>query len=112
MNAAQWLALLAAVAAPSLAISWLAAWWLRRQAPRWGLIDRPAARKVHAEPTPLGGGLAIWLGVVLPLAVGQVTLFAWRADSARVEAWLTGWPLGSGIGKRSLYPRTPRMWPM
>ena len=105
MNAAQWLAFLAVVAAPSLAISWLAAWWLRRLAPRWGLVDRPAARKVHTEPTPLGGGLAIWLGVVLPLAVGQILLSVWHANPPAVEAWLSGWPLGEIIR-----PHLPGLW--
>jgi UDP-GlcNAc:undecaprenyl-phosphate/decaprenyl-phosphate GlcNAc-1-phosphate transferase len=32
------------------------------------MVDHPAARKVHVTPTPLGGGLAIWLAVVMPLA--------------------------------------------
>ncbi len=33
---------------------------VRRLAVRVGLIDRPARRKMHAEPTPLGGGIAIF----------------------------------------------------
>ncbi len=57
---------------PSLLISLVATALLRRMAPRWGLIDRPAARKVHATPTPLGGGIAIWLGIVVPLLLGLV----------------------------------------
>ena len=36
-----------------------------------GLVDRPGQRKIHAAPMPTGGGLAIWLGIVVPLAVGQ-----------------------------------------
>lgn len=43
---------------------------MRRLAPKWGLMDHPAARKVHVVPTPLGGGIGIWLGVVLPLLGG------------------------------------------
>lgn len=60
---------------PSLLVAWLSAYLIRRWAPRWGLVDKPGARKVHNTPTPLGGGLAVWLGVVLPLAAG--TLCAW-----------------------------------
>ena len=48
---------------------------MRRWAPRWGLVDQPAARKVHTTPTALGGGVGIWLGVVLPIAIAQ--LAAW-----------------------------------
>ncbi|OSM02366.1 MraY family glycosyltransferase [Magnetofaba australis] len=36
---------------------------LRRIAPRLGLMDRPDARKRHAVPTPLVGGLALNIGV-------------------------------------------------
>jgi len=39
----------------------------RRMAPRWGLLDRPGGHKGHAAPVPLGGGVAIWLSVVLVL---------------------------------------------
>jgi UDP-GlcNAc:undecaprenyl-phosphate GlcNAc-1-phosphate transferase len=60
---------------PSLLVAWSAGFVVRRLAARWGLLDRPnAARKVHTVPTPLGGGLAIWLGVVLPFAAGQIVL--------------------------------------
>lgn len=45
---------------------------VRRWAPRWGLVDRPGPRKVHETVTPLGGGIAIWLAVVIPLAAGSV----------------------------------------
>ena len=55
---------------------------MRVVAPRVGLVDAPdAARKVHTTPTPLGGGVAVHLGVVLPL-VGAVLL---------AEGVLTGW---------------------
>ena len=60
---------------PSLVVSWAAAYYIRRRAPRWGLVDEPGARKVHTTPTPLGGGLAIWLGVIAPLAIGHLVLW-------------------------------------
>ncbi len=60
---------------PSFLIAWLAAFIVRRLAPGWGLVDQPGTRKVHVTPTPLGGGLAIWLGVMLPFAVGQIVLW-------------------------------------
>jgi UDP-GlcNAc:undecaprenyl-phosphate/decaprenyl-phosphate GlcNAc-1-phosphate transferase len=66
-----------AVALPGLIVSWITALVLRRLAPRWGLVDQPGHRKVHTRTTPFGGGLAIWAGVVVPLAVGQVLLWSW-----------------------------------
>ena len=46
----------------------------RRWAPRFGLVDRPGGHKEHAIPTPLGGGVAIWLTLILVLALGAVGL--------------------------------------
>jgi UDP-GlcNAc:undecaprenyl-phosphate/decaprenyl-phosphate GlcNAc-1-phosphate transferase len=60
---------------PSLVVCWAAAFAVRRLGPRWGLVDRPGHRKIHSAPMPTSGGLAIWLGIVLPLAVGQGALW-------------------------------------
>jgi UDP-GlcNAc:undecaprenyl-phosphate GlcNAc-1-phosphate transferase len=101
----QWIIFFAAAVAPSLAISCAAAFWLRRIAPRWGLVDRPGARKVHTTPTPLGGGIAIWLGVLAPFAIGQLVLWVWHADPARFEHWLEAWP-----ALRFVQPHLPGLW--
>lgn len=69
---------------PSFVVSLAAAYVVRRLAPRLGLVDRPGHRKVHSVPTPLGGGLAIWLGVLVPLAVGQLCLTLVETDSSGV----------------------------
>lgn len=68
----NWLILSAAL--PSLLVSLSTAWLVRRGAARWGLLDRPSHRKVHSTPTPLGGGLAVFAGLVLPLACGYLVL--------------------------------------
>lgn len=44
----------------------------RRVAPRLGLVDRPGGRKAHPRPTPLGGGVAIWLTMALTLGAGAL----------------------------------------
>ncbi len=75
MSGTQLLILIGGAVVPSLVVSWGAAYLIRRRAAAWGFVDRPAARKVHSTPTPLGGGLAIWLGVVVPFAMGQLVLF-------------------------------------
>jgi UDP-GlcNAc:undecaprenyl-phosphate GlcNAc-1-phosphate transferase len=53
---------------PSFLVSVSVTALMRWAAPRVGLVDQPAARKVHKVPTPLGGGIGIVCGVVLPLA--------------------------------------------
>jgi UDP-GlcNAc:undecaprenyl-phosphate GlcNAc-1-phosphate transferase len=90
----NWLVALAAM--PSLLVSWAIAFAVRAIAPRWGLVDHPGERKVHSHPTPFGGGVAIWAGVVAPLAIAQVPLRIWaRAyyqdpSAARFEGWGLG----------------------
>ncbi|MFI4874097.1 MAG: MraY family glycosyltransferase [Blastopirellula sp. JB062] len=47
---------------------------MRANAQRWGLIDQPNDRKVHVSPTPLGGGIGIWIGLVGTLALAQIAV--------------------------------------
>jgi UDP-GlcNAc:undecaprenyl-phosphate GlcNAc-1-phosphate transferase len=70
---------------PAFWVSFLATGAMRLLSPRLGLIDRPSARKVHVVPTSLGGGVGIWAGVVIPLAVAQLLIFTMRPQ---IEAWL------------------------
>jgi len=39
-----------------------------------GLTDRPNHRKQHSEPTPLIGGLAIYLAIILTLSLSHINL--------------------------------------
>jgi UDP-GlcNAc:undecaprenyl-phosphate/decaprenyl-phosphate GlcNAc-1-phosphate transferase len=97
---------LAAALVPSLVIALTAAYGVRRWAPRWGLIDKPGARKVHIAPTPLGGGLAIWLAVILPFAAGQVLL--WLIAGGLVSRrWL---PAQAQLHLDGLLLQTPLLW--
>lgn len=51
---------------------------LMRFAVRWDLIDHPGHRKVHDHPTPLVGGLAMFLTLlVLQALVGHVPFQSW-----------------------------------
>lgn len=60
---------------------------MRSLAPRWGLLDQPNARKVHVIPTPLGGGVGILLGVLLPLIALQ-GLAWWIGRGDAPPGWL------------------------
>jgi UDP-GlcNAc:undecaprenyl-phosphate GlcNAc-1-phosphate transferase len=71
---------------PSMLIAWAAAFVVRRHGPRWGLVDQPGKRKVHSRPTPTGGGLAIWLGVVGTFALGQLALWVWSTAGQGANA--------------------------
>ncbi|MES2789324.1 MAG: MraY family glycosyltransferase, partial [Planctomycetota bacterium] len=87
---------------PACLVSCFGTGLMRRLAPRWGLMDQPAARKVHLIPTPLGGGIGIWLGVVAPLVGGL--LVAWSIPYfPALKEWLPAeiWPHLDGIRFRS-----------
>ena len=55
--------------------------WL---SPRIGFTDKPGGRKIHANPKPLGGGVAITAGLLLPLLAGVVALTV-RGDTVAVD---------------------------
>src|SRR3954466_7246582 len=55
------------LAVGSFVISWIVTFAMIRIAPWIGFVDKPGHRKIHSNPKPLGGGVAIFVGVVLPL---------------------------------------------
>ena len=90
--------LIAACFGSALLVSIVATRIVRQLAPKLGLIDQPAARKVHVTPTPLGGGIGIWLGVVIPLAAAH--LMVWLiAQQDQPPKWLPEefWPHLDGM---------------
>ena len=66
---------------------------VRALALRVGMVDRPGPRKVHLQPIPMLGGLAIYAGVVLAM------LFLVEGP-ARAQVWgiLTGATLIAAVG--------------
>jgi UDP-GlcNAc:undecaprenyl-phosphate/decaprenyl-phosphate GlcNAc-1-phosphate transferase len=77
---------IAASVVPSFLVAVVGSFVMRRMAVRWGLVDQPNHRKVHVTPVPLGGGVAIALGVVLPFAIGTIMLLA--MDDAALLRWV------------------------
>ena len=49
----------------ALAITGVSTPWFRRTAIALGFVDAPDSRKVHTDPTPLLGGVAIFIGAIL-----------------------------------------------
>jgi UDP-GlcNAc:undecaprenyl-phosphate GlcNAc-1-phosphate transferase len=62
--------LILSLALVSFTISWVGTLTMKRLAPRIGFVDKPGARKIHVNPRPLGGGVAIFWAFVLPVLVG------------------------------------------
>ncbi len=66
------------VAGFAAVVTWLATPVVIRLAHRFGAVDRPEARKVHATPIPSMGGLAMWAGFVAALLLSsQLPRFGW-----------------------------------
>src|SRR5690349_24228772 len=83
MDSNSLLAFVAASIAPSLIVALISTYIVRANAARWGLIDQPSERKVHTTPTPRGGGLAVWFGVLFVFAIGYLALwYVSQSDSA------------------------------
>ncbi|HRX77748.1 MAG TPA: MraY family glycosyltransferase [Pirellulaceae bacterium] len=89
MESVFWL--VASSAFPSFMVAFLTTFVIRQLALRWGLVDRPNHRKVHATPVPLGGGIAIAIGVVLPFAIGTALLLL--VDNASLEKMIPAFAL-------------------
>jgi UDP-GlcNAc:undecaprenyl-phosphate GlcNAc-1-phosphate transferase len=93
-------AIAAALAALAFVLSAALCGLVRLSAPWFGLIDRPGGHKAHSRPTPLGGGVAIWLTSVLLLAAGALGLWlragALPAALARHTAGL--WSVAPELG--------------
>lgn len=95
-------------------VAWVTGFAVRRWAGAWGLVDRPGARKVHARPTPLGGGLAIWLGVMVPLGLGQLVLWGVLAGRQPESPWRwlaeLPWPGIVATHWDGLAQQSPLLW--
>jgi UDP-GlcNAc:undecaprenyl-phosphate GlcNAc-1-phosphate transferase len=85
----------------SFVISCVVTFLMKRVAPRVGFVDKPGHRKIHSQPKPLGGGVAIFLGIALPLAGAMAAPFILAPPDARLAPYWSGarqqLPLGLGL---------------
>jgi UDP-GlcNAc:undecaprenyl-phosphate GlcNAc-1-phosphate transferase len=98
VNIYAW-AFVAALAGTALSVPW----W-RRWCVRVGLIDDPGHRKIHRQPVPLAGGLAVLSGLLLALLLAMAALLIQRETSV-AGSWLepsTGGLLRYGFSRRAL----------
>ncbi len=77
---------LAACLIPSFVVSCSVTGFMRWFSPRIGLIDQPAARKVHTTPTPLGGGLGIVVGFLVTASAAQLAVW-WLLRQPQLPEW-------------------------
>lgn len=109
MTAAELSLLLLASLLPSGLISWLTVWLVRRNAVAWKLIDLPNARKVHATPTPRGGGVGIVAGVLLTFTFFTAAVLAITSST---PPSLFGIPLPTFVAEHlpGVRSQLPSLW--
>lgn len=101
---ALWLAAVSAI--PAAMLSCAALFPIRKHARRLGLLDRPGGHKSHVTPTPLGGGIGIWLGVVLTMLAGTIAVAFFR----HFPQWQTLLPAGIATHLEGVWSRVGALW--
>ena len=88
---------------PPMVISLASLYPVRANAVRLRLVADPGGQghSTHQRATPLGGGIGIWLGVIVPMIVGTALVLAQRRDPASFD-WLPAFllPHFAGIASR------------
>ncbi len=107
------------VLAPFFA-SWACCEFVMRVAPHLGLVDKPGLRKIHTKPTPTGGGLGIWIGVIVPAVALTILSFGINGEDASnasslddLTVWgvsLTSFPSVFSTHAIWLASNLPRIW--
>ena len=76
---------------------------------RAGLVDDPGHRKIHDQPTPLAGGLAVVTGLIVPTLLACLVLWWLRSRGGAVEGATSplldpysAFLLQYGLGRRAL----------
>ena len=88
--------LLATIFASIFGLSLLLTPLARRFALRWGFVDQPDGRcKLHEEPIPVSGGIAVLLALALGLLATVVTLPAHQLFPIEWPRYLLGMLLGT-----------------
>lgn len=67
--------------------SWLCCRIVMRVAPTLGLVDKPGQRKIHTTPTPTGGGLGIWIGVLVPATAFTILALTAPESGASLDSF-------------------------
>lgn len=73
--------------AVSFFLSWVLTFLMIRIAPTLGFVDKPGGRKIHDNPKPLGGGVAIVGSFALPLLAILVFVRISRPEFINPDYW-------------------------
>ncbi len=80
----------------ALAVSSIGTRLVSPLAHRWGAVDHPNERKIHAEPVPRLGGVAIWLGFLAALSAFILFQRVFPDDVINLDIGLELWGFLAG----------------
>lgn len=92
--------LLATVSACLTVLATLPLW--RKWCLRTGLVDEPGHRKIHDQPIPLAGGLAVMTGLLVPTLLGCLVLWWQKASGTAGEGWVLSSSAAHDAGRLAL----------
>ncbi|MDA8744602.1 undecaprenyl/decaprenyl-phosphate alpha-N-acetylglucosaminyl 1-phosphate transferase [Rubripirellula amarantea] len=98
--------LLAATIVPPLLISALSLYPVRKYAGRLGLMAKFGGHSTHTNVTPLGGGIGIWLGVMVTFALGTLAVWYLKGSSE----WQERLPEAISIHFNGVWSRVADLW--
>ncbi|WP_233148188.1 MraY family glycosyltransferase [Rhodopirellula sp. MGV] len=99
-----WLLGLAVV--PPLLVSLISLYPIRRYARQLGLIANPGGHSTHTKVTPLGGGIGIWLGIMLPMVAGTLIVCGFDLGLGK----LLDLPESVTVFFSGIRSRLPQLW--
>ncbi len=91
----------------SFVISWGLTLAMKHLSPRIGFVDKPGHRKIHANPKPLGGGVAIYWGFALPVLLGLWIFPTLSADAPARTTTFAPTPAQFTAFQRGVTQQTP-----
>lgn len=77
---------LALLIAAAMTVSLAVSYGMRRVSHWVGLVSHPGGHRTHGEPMPMGGGVGIFLGAWLPIAVGLAICWQFR-NGVHAPGW-------------------------
>ena len=92
--------LLAAVSACVTVLVALPLW--RKWCLRTGLVDEPGKRKIHDQPIPLAGGLAVMTGLLVPTLLACLALWCQKSGGDAGQGPVILSPTAPGTGRSTL----------
>ena len=98
--------MIAATVIPPASICLLSLYPIRRHAQRLGLLALPGGHSTHVGATPLGGGIGIWLGILLTFTIGTAVAAGLRQS----PAWLARLPDGTAAYVEGAWSRGGQIW--